>query len=498
MAKIPARLQSSVLVDVPEETRSSVLLNVQLQLMLKRQDPTVATFILENIQSPLNHGLLEVFFFNYLNAENFVSLVSLLELCIEDKQFIPSNALWSRYLSLTCEVFSLEGAKLIFHNVIDDYKFVVQDCSAYNSTHPVPFLVSPDSLSTLAMIFQKNSEPQYIIFLRDYFRRFYSLYGHRTTFKSISISLVEAYCGAGDAVNALRSFKYLCMLFRDHSNFQARSDYLETIYSILNDTSRWRVNNIRTNGVQYPDWPEELKSEDDKLQDSEVKGSLFRPIDAKSNSTRVFATLDGSIQLNDLPMFDEFITKTVLKHMQSDSTQKIPTLMKLIKSNHYMLTTFIVSGLASNNYFAEALIIMKKLQLKHLDLSLPVLLKDETFLILFMNCKRRLNNPESNELHNFDKLLEFNDYINELLKFYFKGKERFKKPFVNPVIMSIYISLIVDGPKFQSSILESNLTFFKNKRQKNDKIYLSPDDYKKLDQVYDISRSQFKDLVLPN
>lgn len=491
--------QQKVFELISKKTDSLLLVNIKLQNLLLNRDPSSTLhYILENIQRPLNHDLLEVFVSQNLHKTNLAPMTLLLQVIfLNHPDFVLSNELWSLYVSCVCEEFSLLGAKLVYHHLIDNYKLFNEDYSAYNNTQTVfPFLLSPTVISTLSSIFQREALPDYIIGLRNYFKRFYSLYGHRDSFKSISISLVEAYSESNDVAKALSTFKYLCMFFRGHQNFQPIDNALEAVYSMMNDNNRWRISNLQSNKVKYPEWPNDLKSEIDLLQQkfADENGlGLFNPIDAKGNTTRVVPIIPGSLQLNDLVLFNILMDKVVEKHMTSDASNKIHIIIRLIESNHFMLSSFIASSLANKGYIFEAFAIIKKTQPKYHDLILPALFKEDLFVALFEQCKSRLQTLSSNEISNFQALLDLYQLIGDLMKFYCKAYKSAEPTIASPKVMAAYISLVLNTPRFQSSLIESYLNQYVSRC--NQKIYLSPEDFEKLNELYDLQSSRYSGVI---
>lgn len=471
--------------------------NVKLQHLIHTDIIASVRFVIENIKVQYNHDLLELLLLNFTNKHTLEVSVSLIELLIREQKLVISNEMWSTYLSLTCETFSVAGAKLIFHNVLDCHNLYDQDYSVYNRTQTnLPFLVTPGNLEQLSLIFQRNQMLDHIIILRDYLKRFYSIFATRRYFKTISIALVESYASSGDIKNALGAFKYLCIMCRNHQNFVPRAEHLHKVHSAFADANKWRLHNLASNSVKFPVWEPEYKSDLDLLQESEIGlDNLYRPIDTKNNTGRSLPVIDGSIQLNDLPQFSRLVSQMVNSHMKSDSHQKIANLVKLIKANHFVLASFIVSSLASNNYLVEALAVMKKAQVKHIDVMLPVMYKDDVFMGIIRGCKKRLATMDSNQLYDFDQLVEFNKLINGFTEFYLLVKLKQTTPKIDSKILSLYISLMLESPKFSAIDVENNLMKFK--RLTREKIYLPMDEYKRLDEVFGVSTNQFKDVILP-
>lgn len=470
--------------------------NLELKKRFTSRDPKIINFIMQNISSQLDHNLLESILNVNLDESNFEEMVKLLEVFIDKQNFYPSNNLWSRYLSLTGQLFSVEGAKLMVHNVIDRFTFYNNEYSAYNCIQTqIPFIVTPKSIETLGFIFQKNGLPEHIIILRDYLKRFFSLYTERDVFKSLCISLVEAYSQTGDIKNALWSYRYLCMHFKDHYNTKSRQLFLEELHSSFHDSSTWRQKNIKSNQYRYPDWPDELKSNFDKLQDLEMQetfSTIYRPIDAKSVQTRIVPIIEGKLQLTDVPLFTHLINNLVVRHMKSQETQKIAYLLKIVKSNHFKLLSIIAQCLTSNNYLEETLIFLSKMRYVKPDLRMPVLFSDDLFFQMFKECSKKINLITSSNLLSMDKLLELDNHINKLIKIYFNVNKN--TPYhANPKIMASYLSLLLKSPRFQNSLVQTNLMTFMTMYK--GKIYLEADDFNKFSQSYDLESSVFKDCI---
>lgn len=409
----------------------------------------------------LNHDVLE-----YFVSRNIGLLPSVMA---SHPNFVLSNELWSLYVLYTCETLSLQGAKLIYHSIID----------SGTNTGP-PFLINTESIQQLGFIFRRNLCPDYLRGLLAYFKRFYSIYGHKSCYKSLLLSQVETYSEMGDVKQALYCFKFLCIMFRGHYNSKSRHEDLEIIYSMMNNSFNWRMNNLRFNEVTVPE-NEETFNDLDKLQRqylSDINVKPYNPLKAKSVTTRLVPCFDGSLQINDLPHFQLLISRLVDSYMKSDTPSKRSNLLRLITSNHFMLSSFVVSGLSSNLYLSEAIAILKKIQPKYHGYRLPTLFKHDVFIHILQDCKRMLS------------VEDISDLVIEVMNFYMKvySKRKFSSK-----VFETYLELILEYPRFRSSLVTSYLIPFMSKS--NDKIYLQSTDYEKLNRLFNINSSQLKEVI---
>lgn len=413
-----------------------------------------------------DNGLLNRFVYNNVET-NFPGCTKLIRFLIRHEGVVISNEVWSYYLSKGVERCDIEGAKVVYHHLID----------------PVngSFLISPTSLEGLAIIFCRNNEPDYIIGVRDYFKRYYSTYGHRSCFKTISIALVEAYSQLNQILLALGAFKYLCMHFRGHYNFISKHHHLHKVHSAAKSSYNWRVNNTKSNTIQYPQYPP--TSALDQLQ-THWTSSPYRPIDARNNTTRIVPIIDGSITINDLPTFNSLLNDTIIKLMTSSQPDKMAKLLSIIKKNHFMLNMFVISNLASSFYVNEAVTVMKKLQPKFKDVMLPVLFKPQMFIVMFRSCKQRLNYLSTNELYYYDKLHDLTTSVVEIMEFYNRVQLKAYNPVYSVQVMKWFLSAMIESPRCQSSLVLPYVEAFV-KYNPGVKIKLSGEDYNRMDQVLD-------------
>ncbi|ODV79069.1 uncharacterized protein CANTADRAFT_38869, partial [Suhomyces tanzawaensis NRRL Y-17324] len=336
-----------------------------------------------------DNEVLEVVIFNFLQSGNFRAATSMIHMIFDsDRKFKLSNELWAAYIQQMCRSGNHHGAVLIYHHFIDHYSsYSHENISAYNNESiEFPFLLTPSILEQLAAIFQHSKDHARIRGLLKYFKRFYSYISHRKTYKSLKISLVEAYSISDDLPNALLAFKDLSYSLRGHFNHKnwAKLNQLQKMSVFTNHV--WRRNNIKTNSNRYSDEiPVDIKSSLDLQQDSTARKlgvELFNPIIDRNIYTSPNSTampiLNGSLYTSDLPYFEKIINESLDNITSKD--HGILTIIPTILSTHFILHIFIIKGLSKNYRFKEALLILQKMPQIFPYINSRTLLREENYI----------------------------------------------------------------------------------------------------------------------
>lgn len=473
------------------ELSQDIKANIELQLLLgeKVADLDIFLFIVGNIHCAFTYDLLEVFAVRLVQAENLSAVVTLLHI-LSDKHpnFTLSNQSWSLLTSKVCEMGHYLGASLVYNEIIDPHKFYnTKEFSVLLRNSHVPFLVSPESLERLAMIFTHNGDSKAIHGLQDYFKRFYSYQGHSETYKALGICLIEALSKNGSFAEAIDSFRVLAYKFKGHENFK-RFPVSRNLAKIRSsDHFKSERRHVRNNTPISPRFtiPEGYKTKLDRTQeqmDNSSSAVLFRPYEEQnvysSPNKDYIAVIEGSLKVNDFSYFRELITANIKSLMlNEDSTQKIELLIHAITSVHSMLHPFVISSLCELGYVREAYTVLISLN-RHFPKMIPiVLLREDSFTSLLHTIGRHLS--EANI-----KLEELQLISNMVFDYYCEIANTNSQYRYSPRVFSCYISNLLSSGVVTLDRLMGVIETFSLKAKKPMVITLSTESASRFKQLY--------------
>lgn len=465
--------------------------NVLLQILLCAENPDhqrIYQFIVSNISYPLNNELLESFVISLVYSDNILAATTLLHVLLDKQpQFKFSNESWSYFLAKVCEQSNIHGALLVFNELIDNHTFY--DDKTYSAlllNDIIPFLVSPNSLEQLALIFLEHENDVAIAGLRSYFQRFYSYNGHSKAYITLRICSIEAASKKQDYSGAMEHFVDLAWKFNGHRKLKTSSYNVSMLKARVFSNYRERRKNIRLgtslDGATIPD---ELKTSIDHEQDAAAERlelKLFMPHEEYNVYTAPDRTyisiLDGFIHVDDLPSFKELVKKNIME-IRQENINLTDALLASIRKNHLMLHLFFVSSLCDLDLLEEAFSLLLTIRKSRSRVNLRVLYKDDNFIYLMKGIYERVsksvNDPTMSSLavleDNYSLLSqvkEFHDQLN-------KRKTLDRKAF------TYYISAMLLNPslKFDQLKNELNRYFYENKPT----IFLNPLEYDKFSKV---------------
>ncbi|KAK6198023.1 uncharacterized protein RJT21DRAFT_122892 [Scheffersomyces amazonensis] len=431
-----------------EKVPSSLLLNIKLHTLISELAITenyaqVFKFII-SYSSQLQSELVETFLFNLLQLDNLTATTSLLHVIYEATPNLRlSNQFWGLFVNKVNDSGHYLGSILIYHHLIDHYSFYDdQNYTTYvQDNSNIPFLLTPTSLENLTIIFKNNNDPSRIKGLGDYFKRFYSYANNRMTLKTLRVCLVEAYSDKNDLELALEAFKVLAFSIRYGIYNNKRPDESVLInWHKINKFSKivnasgyfWSRNNIEFNANQVPPFPKSLLSNID-IAHNKITSAVYNP-DYERNmytnqlNNRSNPLINGSIQTNDLPIFQSLITSHIKTIKQQDLNSIIPQLTTLLGTCHFQLTPFIINGLCQNQLYQQAYTILTQLPQQFSRIHLRNLIKSENFFIMFHAFKLyfRQNNSNSNSnSNNHRQASDIFKLMNQTLQFYIDMDRKF-------------------------------------------------------------------------
>lgn len=495
--KVLSSLQSYSFV-VPKqlvEKNGSLLMNLKLFKILQNDDNEKSLkFILNHLDYNLHHELIE--FFVFKNIGNYFVTPFLQKIFHSYPEFVISNELWSIYMSTVCEQMSLEGAKLVYHHVVDNYQIYekrdlqieslqieslqIEDpqkqTQIQSQSQPqsqieslqtqlptqtfYPFLITPQSLEKLASIFLIHNKPGYIDGLIQYFKKFYSINGHKDTYRSLLISSIEAYSKKCHTQNAMARFTTLS----NHYKY-SRDDI--NVQTMLHETVEWRWNNM----INHNNFPNHK--------------NLF---DHKNLFVASIPVFKKNIPINELPMFCKLLNRILRQRI----TTKPLHFLHWINSTHFNLTRFLVKELTSLARFEDALTLMSMAPRKT-STRLKDIFSDDMFIHIMKNIKshihqhgrsfKRLHNRHCKPVMTLDQTFKI---VPKFMKIFIQYKHQ---QFQSTIMFRHYLEIIIEDPEFSRDLVDKIIPIVV---ERGLVVELGRREYKKLVEVYPLEESKFK------
>lgn len=345
---------------IPESVTSSI----SLQRLLAQKSPELVIFthIVQHIHQKLSSDLIESYLFHLVETENLNAATSLVHIILQENAelYKLSNQFWSLLASKATELGHHQAASLIFHEIVDPYAIYTRDTVAGLENEFVPFLLLPNAIAQLALVYMHNGNVQAIQGLRAYFKRFYSYFGHRDVYETLVIAEVEAFAISGDLAGALQSYIDLAHKYRGHLRYRDPKDAARYLKSHSFHAYQKRKSNIKHNVSTH------FKDIDPLQQATATEDSLklYQPDTEFNKYTRpdqpYWAILDGYIHLADLPNFQHLLRDNI-QQLVAGKTYVIDRLMSFISSHHHSLHRFVVASLCDVGHVEEACAVVNKL-----------------------------------------------------------------------------------------------------------------------------------------
>lgn len=351
--------------------------NISLHLHLRNNDLVNSFILIKSHLSPhsplvLNPQLVESFIFQSLQNDHISAAVSVIHLLRlkNPESFTFSTQLWSLLASKAIEYCNHAAATLVLHEVIDPYQ------NHSNDSPPVPyfpFLLMPEILPLLAVVFVRHKNPQAIESIKAYFKQFFSYLGHRHVYKAITIAHIEALAHSGRFKDSLVPYKLLAWLHRGHGVVK---NVLSTEHNL-----RYAVNvNLKNR--------EKMISEMDNY------------LPAYNNLTvpgkRYNALFDGVLNIADVPHFHSCVVKTVEAFIAADSNCTEKLLLFLISTDHSLLK-HVIAALCEKDLVFDAWALINRAPRAFPRIRLHLLFRgDELFVSMFCALERSFRRDDGN------------------------------------------------------------------------------------------------------
>lgn len=359
-------------------------------------------YISKHADSRIYSNLVEDFLLELMANGELNAAVALVHVVSEfdSAHYKLSNQFWSMLSSKATLMGHYAAASLVYHEIINPHK-------AYGKTwetsptenHLVPFLLLPTAISQLAIVFAQNGNVAAVEGLRAYFRRFYSYFGHRAVYETLTMARVEVLARSGDFNNTLDAFVDLCLKYRGHTKYRDPKDSARSLKYLSHIGYMERKRNI-TNNIGIGN--QKL----DKLQLREAQTRHIR-IFQPSIEYNVYhkpgkphwAMLDGFPRVADLPCFH----KLIRNHTQRILLEKysvVDRLMAFISRYHHALHKFVAVSLCELGQFDVAWAVVSKLPQLYPLIPKKVLYSGpEVFSSIFRSLRRAHDGEPSSSRH---------------------------------------------------------------------------------------------------
>ncbi|CAN3362057.1 hypothetical protein DICA3_D24586 [Diutina catenulata] len=286
-----------------------------------------------------------------LQADRVAAATTLLH-ALPQAHPIP-HELWSAYVSRVCLSASHLGAIMTYHRLIDPIPTDPREepvvTAPLNSR--VPFLLSGETLVSLATVFARHRDPARVDGLLDYFKRYYSYSGHRAVFKQLLIVSVEARAVAGDFDGAISQMVRLLSYLR--SKHEDWSSLGQVAQKVAFETFKARRESIQKgSGLDESD---QVVNPEDIGEDS---WPLYLPITPRNSlrtSKGTLPVLNGTVEVSDCPSLVAMLTEHLEKQIEAPSF--LSETSALVERTHIGLLPFMVAAIAPQSpQMAESMV----------------------------------------------------------------------------------------------------------------------------------------------
>lgn len=350
--------------NVQKLSSESIRRSLQLLSMLQNKTNKVDIFhhIANHANSKIFAELVETFLLHLLAEDNLNAVTSLVHVVYEcdSIHYKLSNQFWSMLASKATLLGHHAACSLVYHEIINPHQAYKKAGVKSLENEFVPFLLLPTAIGQLAIVFAQNGNIAAIEGLRDYFRRFYSYFGHRSTYQTLTIARVECLARSGDFLTALRAFVDLCLKYRGHTRYRDPKDAARSLKYLSYRGYKERQRNITKNiGVSDA----KLESRHQQIANSK-KSRLFQPLIQYNVYHRAdsphWSIFDGSLYISDLPNFHELL-REIIQKLISERSSVIDRLISFISSHHHALHRFVVVSLCDLGQVEVAWSVMNRL-----------------------------------------------------------------------------------------------------------------------------------------
>ncbi|KAL6016375.1 hypothetical protein ACI3LY_005370 [Candidozyma auris] len=374
----------------------SYLANIKLINLLNSGD-NISTFthIAHNLTKKdgeiLSSNLIERYIVKLISTGQLSPAVTLIHTMLEsDKSsYGLSRQTWSFLASRACELGDHDAATLVYHEIIDPIEAYLDPAFNGLDNPHVPFLLFPDILASLAVIFMHNGNHVPVVGIQSYFKKFYSYFWHRTIYRTIALAKIESQAKAGLFSRALSDFVSLAWQHRGYRGLTKGSVVEHNLKYALDKNQKSRQ--------------EAILASNDPLNDSTIEYNKY------TLPGKTFQSIfDGVISIADTPYFNELIRSKV-KQVIAERSSVTERLVNFISSNHHGLTTPVVAALCSDGLVFEAWAVVNQARASFPRVHKKVFFRGgEVFVQMFKAIKAKFNTSEitASELRQLSELLQ--------------------------------------------------------------------------------------------
>ncbi|KAI5970779.1 hypothetical protein CANMA_000198 [Candida margitis] len=342
-------------------------INAKLQSILETEPtPKVFQFLVQN-HTRVDPEFSLTFTYNLLQQNNLQAAISLQHLLLSNENYQISNEVWTIILNKVCLESNYLGAMLIFHELVDNHRFYDEVSFAVPENDQIPFIMSPQNLVHLAMIFTNNGDAKRMQGILRYFRRFYAYLDNQDAYQSLLALNVEVYAEMGDLTMALTKFQNLAFASRVASRRKQRAKLRKE----FTDFNQWRLDNIKSNQYRFdfiPTYPLDIHQQllaqicQSGIYNPVIQYNVYTsPISNSSTSNNLvsssIAIIQNPIASSDLPRFQHLITE----YIKQEELYEYDKLLQFMKPNHYSLHIFVIAALCDLDKHKIAFTILKSL-----------------------------------------------------------------------------------------------------------------------------------------
>ncbi|KAG7664047.1 uncharacterized protein J8A68_002425 [[Candida] subhashii] len=490
----------SIVIDREEHIQQ---LNKHFQLVISDESRfDEAIHLIDTYENLLSPKLLQVFIYNLLQTNNLELVTILLHKLIPNTIPCLPNELWSIYISKTCETPNYLSAIYIFHNIIDPYPFHIEDPSHYTlDNNLVPFLITPDQIRGLALVFSIHRDSIRQIGLMTYFKRFYSAMHNQDLYRFLSIQLIETYASKPEThLHALDEFNKLAYRTEVIEQRGLRSRHGKLLGFVGHKNVATRLDRTKYN--LFPMDNDQIIPEDKKTQldlHQQLIGKicnleLFNPF--MFRNVYHYRGVQNPIisrlyYVDELPNFNKFIQSQV-ENVLSEDKNVLETLVKMCSGSRVFMNdighVFIVSSLCKLHKQFLALGFLKALANTQIEKYNQHAIRYQNFQIIIHSISEDMTQADLGgmELREFLKLMM--DFHSEM-----RGVRQDKPTSPGYRVLQEYISLLLKLPDVR---LHELVPYLEMLYQRSDNyLCLFEDQYNKLMELLTPDYEMYKSIV---
>lgn len=344
--------------------------NIVLHDLLQTNSPHSIIFqhVVDHVGLGLSPELTEDFLFQLLQAENLNAVVSLVHVLLhsDETHYRLSVEFWSLLASKAGSLAHHAAASMVYHEVVNPHHRFHNDTSISDENEFISFLLLPTAIEALAVVFLAHGNHVAIQGLHEYFKRFYSYFGHKSVYRLLSIAKVESLAKSSTFENALKEFKSLAINHRGYQKYRNPKDVVHSLKyaSHINYKHRQKVisENLQTDKLPFDTSgiPKEVLDDLKTFLPDIVYNKYTIP------NGPYWAILDGILSVEDLPSFRELILDKIKKLNASASI--VEDFIALIESSHFALAKFVIVSLCETGHTLLAIAIFNKISSKHMQI----------------------------------------------------------------------------------------------------------------------------------